>query len=310
MLKGVWIFPVSQMFGGDETMAMGERAATDGAGQQAAVDLRKIEAVLFDMDGVLYVGNRPLPGVQALFNALAASGRRCLCVTNNASLSAAHFADKLARMDVHVPPGQILGSADATAAWLADQVKEHGAPNGPVFVMGMDGLREALRAQGFALTTDPFAATWMVAGANFNLTFNDLADAALAVRNGARFVGTNPDLTFPSERGQIPGTGSVLALLQAATGVQPIVIGKPNVPMFELAMRRVRSTPATTMMVGDRYDTDIAGAATLGMTTVGVLTGISTEAEFRAQTLPPQFILPGLPQLLELFQSAGSPAGV
>ncbi len=262
------------------------------------------------MDGVLYVGTRPLPGVQELFDALAASGRRCLCVTNNASLTPANFADKLARMDVHVPPGQILGSADATAAWLADQVQNHGAPQGAVYVMGMDGLRAALLSQGFSLTTDPFAATWMVAGANFNLTYNDLAEASLAVRNGARFVGTNPDLTFPSERGQIPGTGSVLALIQAATGVQPIVIGKPNMPMFELAMRRVRSTPATTMMVGDRYDTDIAGAAAMGMTTVGVLTGISTEAEFRAELLPPQYILPGLPELLALFQSAGSPAGV
>ena len=289
---------------------MGEQDPTQTATPAGAPNLQQIEAVLFDMDGVLYVGNRPLPGVQELFDTLAASGRRCLCVTNNASLSAAHFADKLARMGVHVPPGQILGSADATAAWLADQVHNHGAPDGPVFVMGMEGLREALVLQGFALTTDPFAATWMVSGANFNLTYNDLADAALAVRNGARFVGTNPDFTFPTERGQIPGAGAVLALLQAATGVQPIVIGKPNVPMFELAMRKVRSTPATTMMVGDRYDTDIAGAAALGMTTVGVLTGINSEAEFRAQTLPPQFILPGLPELLALFQSAGSPAGV
>ncbi len=287
---------------------MSEHEAVSGAVHQGVQRLRQIEAVLFDMDGVLYVGNQPLPGVQELFDALAASGRRCLCVTNNASLTGDLFAAKLARMGVHVPPGQILGSAEATAAWLADQVQNHGAPDGPVFVMGMDGLRGSLQAEGFTLTSDPFAATWMVAGANFNLSYNDLAEAALAVRNGARFVGTNPDLTFPSERGQIPGAGAILALLQAATGVQPIVIGKPNAPMFELAMRKVHSTSATTMMVGDRYDTDIAGAAAMGMTTVGVLTGISTEAEFRAQTLPPQFILPGLPSLLALFQAADAPA--
>ncbi len=285
---------MSQQLKAESAMAFGD------------VDLARIEAVLFDMDGVLYVGNRPLPGVQELFDALAASGRRCLCVTNNASLTPELFSDKLARMGVRVPPSQILGSADATAAWLADQVQNQGAPNGRVFVMGMDSLRSALAAQGLELTTDPFDATWMVSGANFNLTYNDLADASLAVRNGARFVGTNPDLTFPSERGQIPGTGAVLALLQAATGVAPVVIGKPNAPMFELAMRRLRATPATTMMVGDRYDTDIAGAAALGMTTVGVLTGISSEAEFLAQAVPPRLVLPGLPELLTLFQSADS----
>lgn len=289
---------------------MSQREVKSELTKAAAISLHHIEAVLFDMDGVLYVGNRPLPGVQDLFDALAASGRRCLCITNNASLTPALFADKLARMGVHVPPGQILGSADATAAWLADQVQNHAAPEGPVFVMGMEALRTALTTQGFTLTSDPFGATWVVAGANFNLTYNDLAEATLAIRNGARFVGTNPDLTFPTERGQIPGTGSVLALLQAATGVKPVVIGKPNAPMFELAMRKLRATPATTMMVGDRYDTDIAGAIALGMTTVGVLTGISTEAEFRAENLPPQLILPGLPELRALFQSAGSPAGV
>lgn len=267
-------------------------------------DIARIHAVLFDMDGVLYVGNQPLPGVQALFDYLEDSGRNFLCVTNNASLTGAQFADKLAAMGVRVPADHVLGSAEATAAWLGDQVRNQGAPDGPVFVMGMEGLRSALRDQGFFITTDPFSATWCVSGANFDLTYRDLADASLAIRNGARFIGTNPDLTFPTERGQVPGAGSLLALLQASTGVTPIVIGKPNAPMFELAMRRLHSTPESTMMVGDRYDTDIAGAIALGLMTTGVLTGITTEEEYRSQNLPPHLILHGLPELLAAFRAS------
>ncbi len=267
-------------------------------------DLKRVRAVLFDMDGVLYVSSTPLPGVQALFDYLDATGRSWLCVTNNATRTSAQFSDRLAEMNVRVPPERILGSAEATAAWLADQVEHHGAPTGKVIVMGMDGLREALSVHGFELTSDPFAATYAVAGAHFKLTFTDLADACLAIRNGARFIGTNSDLTFPTERGQVPGAGSMLALLEAATGVKPFVIGKPSAPMYELAMQRLGASPQTTMMVGDRYETDIAGALPLGMVTAGVLTGISTLAEFTGQSHPPHLIVEGLPELLAAFKQA------
>lgn len=270
---------------------------------RSSIDFADIRAVLFDMDGVLYVGASPLPGVQEMVDYLETTGRGYLCVTNNASMTSDLFAEKLAKMGIRVTPEHILGSAEATAAWLADQVKHRGAPSGKIFVMGMEGLRASLQTYGFTLTTDPFDATYCVSGAKFDLTYDDLANACLAIRHGARFVGTNPDLTFPSERGQIPGSGSLLALLEAATGVKPVVIGKPNAPMFELAMRRLRTTPDATLMVGDRYDTDIAGALALGMTTAGVLTGISTAEEFARQNMPPHLVLAGLPELLAAFQA-------
>ncbi len=166
--------------------------------------------------------------------------------------------------------------------------------------MGMEGLHTALRAQGFELTDDPFAAAYAVAGANFQLTFADLANITLAIRNGARFIGTNADLTFPTERGQVPGAGSILALLAAATDVQPIVIGKPNPPLYEIAMERLGATPETTLMVGDRYDTDITGAQELGLLTAGVLTGIHTREIFSAQQRPPDLIVDNLVELLAI----------
>jgi 4-nitrophenyl phosphatase len=252
------------------------------------------------MDGVLYVGNRPLPGVQELWNYLDATGRRWLCITNNASNTAPMFADKLNKMGIQAAPERILGSAEATASWLAGE-----APRGSkVIMLGMDGLRSALLHEGFELVTDPHAAAYAVAGINFHLTYDQLADIALAIRNGARFIGTNIDPTYPSERGQIPGTGSIIALLVAATGVQPEIVGKPYPGMYQLAMRRVAAEPAATLMVGDRYETDIVGAVKLGLSTVGVLTGISARAEFEEADPRPDFVTPGLPELLDLFRAA------
>ncbi|MDQ3248791.1 MAG: HAD-IIA family hydrolase [Chloroflexota bacterium] len=262
--------------------------------------LRQTRAVLFDMDGVIYVGNRPLPGAQELFDYLDASGRRWLCITNNASLTSAQFADKLARMNIHAPPERILGSAEATASWLA----QHAPAGSKVIMLGMDGLRTALLEHGFELVTDPGAAAYAVAGINFNLTYENLADVALAIRNGAKFIATNNDPTYPAERGQIPGTGSLIALLQTATGVQPEIIGKPFPGMYELALQRVGAQPHETLMVGDRYETDHVGAIKLGLTTAGVLTGITSQLGFEAADLPVDFILEGLPALLQLFQQA------
>jgi 4-nitrophenyl phosphatase len=262
--------------------------------------LRQVRAVLFDMDGVIYVGNQPLPGVQELLDYLDATGRRWLCITNNASNTSQMFADKLAKMGIKANPAHILGSAEATAAWLGEQAPQ----KGKVIMLGMEGLRTALLNEGFTLVDDPFDAEFAVAGINFNLVYEDVARVALAVRNGARFVGTNIDPTYPSERGQIPGTGSIIAMLEAATSVKPEIVGKPYPGMYQLAMHRVHSQPTETMMVGDRYETDITGATTLGLVTTGVLTGISSRAVFEAGTPPPDFILSGLPALLERFQQA------
>lgn len=269
-------------------------------GAEAVLKLRKVRAVLFDMDGVIYVGNRPLPGVQAMLDYLDSTGRRWLCITNNASNTSEMFADKLAKMNIKAQPVNILGSAEATAAWLGEQVPQ----KGKVIMLGMEGLRTALLNEGFTLVTDPFDAEFAVAGINFNLTYEDVANIALAIRNGARFVGTNIDPTYPAERGQIPGTGSIIAMLKAATDVEPEIVGKPYPGMYELAMHRLSAAPTTTLMVGDRYETDIAGATKLGLVTAGVLTGISSQADFEAGNPPPDLILAGMEALLAAFQAA------
>lgn len=262
-------------------------------------ELRAVRGVLFDMDGVIYVGTQALPGVQEAIDYLTSTGRAFLFVTNNASKTAEQFVERLAEMDIHVRPEQVLGSAEATACWLADQVVDHGWPRGPVVVMGQDGLKVALQKNGFELTTDPNAAVYAVAGINFKLTYEELATVSLAIRAGARFIGTNSDATYPSERGPLPGAGSILALLTTASGQQPLVIGKPNRGMYEQALARLNLTADQTLMVGDRYDTDISGAVQLGLWTAGILTGISTRADFEHASPPPDLIADNLPDLVD-----------
>ncbi len=210
------------------------------------------------------------------------------------------FADKVQSMGMKVGPENILTSSLATANWMAEEF-----PNrGKAYVVGEAGLRTALTDAGFTLTADAFEAEFVVSGIDFNLVYETLAGAALGIRNGARFIGTNIDPTYPSEHGQIPGTGSVLALLQAATDVKPEIIGKPFPGMYRQAIHRTGSQPDTTLMVGDRYETDIKGAIDLGMVTAAVTTGINTQAEFEAATPPPDFILSGIPALLDAFKRA------
>ncbi len=277
-----------------------ETAETMQGKLDEAALLRRVRAVLLDMDGVLYVGNQPLPGVQELLDYLDASGRRWLCVTNNSSRTSATFAEKLANMQIQVDPSHILGSAQATAEWLSHQAP----PGTKVLMMGEESLRSALAGKGFNLISDPFEAEIVVASIYFSLNYGILSDVALAIRNGARFIATNPDPSLPTERGQVPGTGSIVALLATATGQQPEYVGKPYPGMYQQAMERLGSTPETTLMVGDRYETDIVGALDLGMICAGVLTGVTTAEEFAAVARPPHLVTPGLPELLARFRQA------
>ena len=269
---------------------------------KTTLEPQRVRAVLFDMDGVIYVGDRVLPGVPELLEYLDRTGRKWLLVTNNASKTSAQFVEKLAKMGIRARPEQVLGSAEAAAGWLAEQVQHHNWPTGKVIMLGEEGLRYALTQQGFELTLNPEEATYAVAGINFHLTYEDLARVALAIRQGARFIGTNSDPSYPSERGLLPGAGSLLAALATATDVPPIVIGKPNRGMYEQAMRRLNVESSETMMVGDRYNTDIEGALGLGMWACGILTGVSKRADFESAPRPPHCIAADLPELLRLLE--------
>jgi 4-nitrophenyl phosphatase len=246
--------------------------------------LRSIESLIVDMDGVLYRGMEVIPGTPGFLDFLRERGIGFILATNNATRTPQQFVDKLAGMDVPVEPGEILTSALATASYLAEI-----APSGArVFVVGQDGLRSALRDKGFVLVEED--AEYVVAGMDFTICYEELARASLQIRAGARFIGTNPDKTFPSERGILPGAGSLLAFLEAASGVQPVTIGKPETAMMEQAMVLMDAQPETTAVLGDRLETDILAGRRAGLVTVLVLSGVTDRDTLSSSEFQPDLI--------------------
>jgi 4-nitrophenyl phosphatase len=260
--------------------------------------LTDVHNLLIDMDGVLYRGQTPLTGAADLIRFLQQRDLGYLLVTNNSTLSQDQFAERLAGMGMDVAPEHILTSGVATAEYLRTL-----APNGAgVFVVGEAPLIAELEKRGFRLAGRD--AEYVVCGWDKGINFDKLRTATLAIRDGATFIGTNPDRTYPLENDLIPGAGALLAAISAATDVDPIVVGKPETIMFEQALRMLRASAADTALLGDRLDTDILGGKRAGVATIMVLTGISTPAEVEASELKPDILFPDLPALLSAWRQA------
>ena len=236
------------------------------------------------MDGVLYRGDEAIAGTRELIDFLRQQGIGFVLATNNATRTPQQFVDKLAGMAVQVHTQEVLTSSLATASYLA----RIAPPGAEVFVVGMDGLRTALEEAGFRLVED--GAEFVVAGMDFTICYDRLAQASLQIRAGARFIGTNPDITFPSERGILPGAGSLLAFLEAASGVQPIIVGKPGTAMLEQALVRMGAQPATTAMLGDRLETDILAGQRAKLHTILVLSGVTDEVILSGSEIQPDLV--------------------
>lgn len=258
------------------------------------MNFAEIRAVVSDMDGVLWRQDEPLPGLLEFFDVLSARQLPFALATNNSSKTRQDYVRKLEKMGVPgVQAESIITSGTATAAYL----KKHYPAGTPMYVFGSYGLHDVVREAGFAVSQNGDAQV-VVAGLNWELTYDDLRRAAYLIRDGADFVGTNPDTTFPTPEGLAPGAGSMLAALQAATDVEPVIIGKPHPPMFEAALDLLGTPPDSTLMIGDRLNTDIAGAALLGMKTAIVLTGISTAEEIHRSELKPDVMFDDLRALV------------
>ncbi len=252
-----------------------------------------IRALLIDLDGVIYVGETPIAGAVEFIADLQRRAVPFLFLSNNPTLTPAQYAQKLARMGVQVAPAHFWTSALATAAWLSTQA----APGSTVFVVGENGLRSALTEAGMQLVHDWRAAAWVVASLDRQVTWRALADAALAIQHGARFVATNADVTLPSEEGALPGGGALVNLLHVTTGIAPRVIGKPQRIMFDQALQRLQCRAEETLMVGDRLETDIVGAQQAGLRTAAVLTGVTQAEAFAASSPPPDWIVASIAEL-------------
>jgi len=264
-----------------------------------AATLQGIRNLLIDLDGVLYRGQTALPGAADLLEFCRSHGIGYMLVTNNSTLTPAQFRQRLLQMGIDAPEELIMTSGVATAAYLASI-----APAGTkVNVVGEPGLISELEKRGFVMGGRE--SRYVVCGWDKGINFEKLKVATLAIRDGATFIGTNPDKTYPLENDIIPGAGSIIACLVAATDVQPIVVGKPEPLALEQAMHILGATPANTAILGDRLETDILGGHRAGATTILVLTGISSAAEAAAYTeAPPDYVYADLPTLLRDWAAA------
>lgn len=245
--------------------------------------------VICDLDGVLYKGNTPVPGSREAVEKLLARGARILYVTNNSTRSRTAAAEHIAStIGVPTLPEQVITSSQA-AAWML------GPSDHPTLPVGEEGVRAALAEAGIPTTSDPRNARSVVVGLVWELSYDTIADAAEAVRAGARFVATNIDPTYPTATRLLPGAGSVVAAIATAAERKPEVAGKPNPPIRELLKERGLRSP---WVIGDRLDTDIALADSEdGWTSVLVLTGVTSQDDGEGQA---DYMVPDLAAAVEL----------
>ena len=247
-----------------------------------------IDTVVCDIDGVVVVGSTPVPGAGEALQRMTDAGLRVLFVTNNSTKTTRTIADRLKTITgFEAAPEAIVNSGAATALHIVDDVDN-------VYVLGTEGLRETLRTGGVTVTSDWREADAVVAGLDFDVSYRNFVDASLAVQYGATFIATNTDATYPAEEGQYPGAGALAAVVQRATGVDPIVCGKPYEPMRRMLEDLVGQHP---LVIGDRPETDLALGKVEGWATVLVLTGVTTDAGSVPSEYRPEVVLASIADL-------------
>lgn len=260
----------------------------------------QFDYVLSDLDGVVYEGSQAISPAPEVLGQLAALGIPIGYVTNNSSRKASVIAEQLQGFGVHCAPEDIIGSGQTGVALLAEQVA-HGSR---VLVVGGDGLRDWVTRGGFEVveTAEAHPAA-VIQGFAPDVSWRNLAEAAFAIQAGAKWIATNSDWTLPQERGMAPGNGTLVSAVHTAVGQLPMVAGKPEAPIFELAKAHFadKYSVAQPLFIGDRIDTDITGANKVGMASALVLTGVSTRKEVLGQRLEgrPRYIIGSMSELLE-----------
>jgi len=255
-----------------------------------------IKALILDMDGVIWKADAPIGNLPTTFKRIRERGLKFVFATNNGTKTPEDYQKKLRELGVEVDAEQVVTSALGIAFLMA---QKH--PRGTkIFMIGEDGIRTALEGQGFEIVSVENAsdAEAVVMGIDRGVNFQKMMEATLLVRAGRPFYTTNTDRTFPTPRGEIPGSGAWLSVVTTATGIQPIVAGKPFPYLMELSLERLGTSREETLVVGDRLETDIAAGQAVGCPTAMVLSGVSTQAEVEAWKPSPTLIAADLAALV------------
>ena len=239
---------------------------------------------LIDMDGVLVKGNTLIPGADLFIDRLRSKDIKFLLLTNNPLLTPLDLAHRLQRIGLSITQDDIFTSAMATARFLNIQ-----KPGGKAFAIGESGLMVALHEVGYIMTD--FEPDYVVLGETNSYNFEQVTRAVRLVAAGAHFIATNPDPTGPTDKGIVPATGSMAALIERATGRTPFFIGKPNPFMMRAALNHLGVHSEDTTMIGDRMDTDVVAGIQSGLGTILVLSGSTTREQINDYPFQPQLVV-------------------
>lgn len=262
------------------------------------IDFNEKKGFICDMDGVIYHGNKILPGVAEFISWLQREGKEFLFLTNNSGSTPRELQQKLARMGLEVPEQHFYTSALATAAFLKEQ-----SPGCSVYAIGEAGLFNALYDAG--ITMNDVNPDYVVMGEGKAYSLDTLTKATNLVLKGARLIGANSDVSGPIENGITPACRALVAPIEMATGIQAYFCGKPNPLMMRTGLKLLGCHSGEAVMVGDRMDTDIISGLESGMSTVLVLSGVSTEETIRTYAYRPTIVLDGVGDIVRLASETG-----
>lgn len=255
--------------------------------------LRQLRGLIIDMDGVLWQGDRPLPGLHEFFNTLERHRIKFVLATNNNTQTPEGFVQKARKMGLEVRPEQVITAAVATVHYLRLKY----LPGSRIYVVGERALKGLISEAGFVLADTDVSA--VVATMDRQLTYEMLKRATLLIRAGADFIGPNPDPAYPTPEGIVPGGGAVLAAIAASSDRQPLIMGKPESWIFKISMERMQLEAKETASLGDRLETDIAGGQRLGLRTILVLSGVTTAVDLVSSPVQPTWVFPGIQELAQ-----------
>lgn len=242
--------------------------------------LSGVKLFALDLDGVVYRGEQVLPGASSFVERVRALGKGLVFVTNSTLRPRAYYAEKLVRLGISVQPQEIFTAAYATGRYLKSVFNGY-SPS--LFLLGEDGLVEEFRelSPRFLSPSDDEVADAVVVGLDRDITYYKLCKAVRDIMAGARFIGVNGDPLWPVEEGFMPGVGVFLSAIKEATGINPLIVGKPSTYMLEMAMAAYGCDPSEVFMIGDKLDSDILMGRSAGVRTALVLSGVTSPQELK-----------------------------